>query len=58
MKELFEQPEMETENASKAITYYEATDEQRYCRFYDPETNGCFKGNRCLLLHAPPLEGY
>lgn len=57
MKELFEEPEMQTMNAVKAVVGYVPTDEKRYCRFYNPITNGCFKGSKCLLLHAPPIEG-
>lgn len=56
-KELFEEPEMQTMNALKAVVGYVPTDEKRYCRFYNPITNGCFKGSKCLLLHAPEIEG-
>lgn len=56
-KELFEEPEMQTMNALKAVVGYVPTDEKRYCRYYNPITNGCFKGSKCLLLHAPAIEG-
>lgn len=53
----FDEQEMETTDALKAVVGYACTDEQRYCRFYNPITNECFKGSKCLLLHAPLIEG-
>lgn len=33
-----------TSDPLKALLGYHPTDEQRICKFYDPELNGCFKG--------------
>lgn len=56
-KELFEEPVMQTENVLKAVIGYVPTDERRYCRYYNPISNACFKGSKCLLLHAPSIDG-
>ncbi|EDV35818.2 uncharacterized protein Dana_GF12657 [Drosophila ananassae] len=42
-----------TSDPLKALLGYHPTDEQRICKFYDPELNGCFKGNSCRLVHEP-----
>lgn len=34
-------------------------DDRDYCKFYDPETLGCFKGAHCTKIHKPLDEdGY
>lgn len=55
--ELFEEPEMVTSNASKAVSGYVPQDDKRNCPFYDPATGRCFKGNSCRLEHVAPLMG-
>lgn len=54
---LYEEPELITTNALKAVSGHVAQDERRICPFYDPKTGACFKGNSCHLLHMPMLQG-
>lgn len=54
---LYEEPEMVTTNALKAVLRYVPQDEKRNCPFYDPQTGRCFKENACLLEHVAPLDG-
>lgn len=56
LKELYEEP-LNTSNAMKAIMGYAPRDDERICRFYDPETGKCFKGNNCQFEHVPALKG-
>lgn len=38
---------------------YLPKDDKEYCKFYDPKTLGCFKGNHCTKIHLPKDEsGY
>lgn len=54
---LYEEPEMVTTNALKAVLGYVPHDDSRICQFYDQATGGCFKGNACRLEHVAPLMG-
>lgn len=54
---LFEEPEMITSNASRAVMGHDPQDDKRICPFYDPATGGCFKGNQCRLEHVMPIAG-
>lgn len=54
---LYEEPEMVTTNALKAVLGYVPNDDSRICQFYDPATGGCFKGNACRKEHVAPLMG-
>ncbi|XP_050743143.1 uncharacterized protein LOC108022663 [Drosophila biarmipes] len=45
--------EESTSDPLKAVLGFRPTDEQRICRHYDPQLNGCFKGNNCRLVHEP-----
>lgn len=56
LEELYEEP-LNTSNALKAIMGYAPKDDERICRFYDPETGKCFKGNSCQFEHVPALKG-
>ncbi|RYG45012.1 MAG: hypothetical protein EOO01_18505 [Chitinophagaceae bacterium] len=49
---LYEEPEMVTTNALKAVLGYVPHDDSRICQFYDQATGGCFKGNACRLEHV------
>ncbi|SPP75651.1 blast:RING finger protein 17 [Drosophila guanche] len=42
-----------TSDPLMAVLGFRPTDEQRICRHYDPELNGCFKGGSCRLAHEP-----
>ncbi|XP_031632213.1 uncharacterized protein LOC116346353 isoform X2 [Contarinia nasturtii] len=55
-KILFEEPKMMTTNALKAVAGHVPTDEKLICKFYDPKTGGCFKGNSCHLIHVQVLR--
>lgn len=54
---LYEEPEMMTSNASRAVTGHDPQDDKRICPHYDPKTGGCFKGNQCRLEHVLPITG-
>lgn len=54
---LYEEPEMMTTNALKAIYGFVPQDEKHICKFYDAVTGRCFKGNSCKLEHVPILNG-
>lgn len=54
---LYEEPEMMTTNAMKAVHGFEPQDDKRNCPHYDPRTGRCFKGNSCRLEHVPTLMG-
>lgn len=54
---LYEEPEMQTTNAMRAVYGYDPTDDRRLCPHYDPETGACWKGNTCPYEHGPKLEG-
>lgn len=54
---LYEEPEIVTTNALKAVLNYVPQDDSRICQHYDPRTGRCFKGNACNLEHVAPLEG-
>lgn len=55
--QLFEEPDMITTNAMKAIMGHDPQDDKRICPFYDEKTGGCFKGNSCRLMHVPRMMG-
>lgn len=52
---LFEQP-LNTSNAMVAVTGYEPKDDARICKFYDPSTGKCFKGNSCKFEHVQIMK--
>lgn len=54
---LYEEPQLVTTNALKAVLSYIPRDDNRICQHYDPRTGRCFKGNSCILEHVAPLEG-
>lgn len=54
---LYEEPEMTTTNALKAVYKFIPQDEKRICPFFDPKTGRCFKGNTCKLEHVHFLNG-
>lgn len=54
---LFEEHEISTSNALKAVIGYVPQDEKRICQHYDPVTGGCFKGNACRFEHVELLAG-
>lgn len=54
---LYEEPELVTTNALKAVLHYVPQDEKRICPHYNPRTGQCFKGNSCHLEHVAILEG-
>lgn len=56
-KILFEEPQMVTTNALKAVAGYVPKDEKQICKFYNSTTGHCFKGNSCHLIHVPTLSG-
>lgn len=55
--QLYEEPEMITSNAMKAIMGHDPQDDKRICPFYDEKTGGCYKGNKCRLLHVSKIMG-
>lgn len=56
MEMLFEEPEMITTNAMRAVQGYDPQDDRRLCPHYDPKTGGCWKGNTCRFEHGPKME--
>lgn len=54
---LYEEPELVTTNALKAVLHYVPQDERRICPHYNPITGRCFKGNSCHLEHVAILNG-
>lgn len=54
---LYEEPQIVTTNALKAVLNYIPRDDERICQHYDPKTGRCFKGNSCNLEHVAPLKG-
>lgn len=55
--QLYEEPEMITTNAMKAIMGHDPQDDKRICPFYDEKTGRCYKGNSCRLLHVSKIMG-
>lgn len=56
LEELFEEP-LNTSNALVAVTGYAPKDDARLCRFFNPKTGKCFKGNSCRFEHAQIMKG-
>lgn len=44
-------------NPMKAIMGYAPTDDERICKFYNPKTGKCFKGNNCSFEHVQIMKG-
>lgn len=57
LDQLYEEPEIVTTNALKAVLHYIPRDDSRICQHYDERTGRCFKGNSCNLEHVAPLKG-
>lgn len=55
---LYEEPEIMTTNAMRAVYGHDPQDDKRLCPFYDPETGACWKGNSCRFEHGPKLAGW
>lgn len=55
LDELYEEP-VQTTNAMKAVMGYVPKDEARICKFYNPVTKSCFKGNNCKLEHTELMK--
>ncbi|CAG9804647.1 unnamed protein product [Chironomus riparius] len=53
VKELYEEP-LGTSDALIAVQGYSTNEDAQFCKFYDPNTGGCFKGSMCKLKHLPP----
>lgn len=45
-----------TSNAMVAVLGYDPKDESRYCKHYNEQTGGCFKGVNCTFIHQKPLQ--
>lgn len=56
MDDLLDDEQTETSNAMVAVMGYDPKDEARYCKFYNEEEGGCFKGASCTFIHQKPLE--
>ena len=51
LKDLFEEP-FNTSNVMEAVMGFDPKDEEKLCKFFDPTTNSCFKGNKCKKEHS------
>lgn len=56
MEEFLNDNETGTSNAMVAVMGYDPKDESRYCKHYNEETGGCFKGVNCTFIHQKPLQ--
>lgn len=52
---LYEEP-LNTDNAQIAVMGFQTHDDDRLCKFYDPNIGGCWKGGRCKQIHLPELK--
>uniref|UniRef100_A0A336M9X8 CSON012062 protein n=1 Tax=Culicoides sonorensis TaxID=179676 RepID=A0A336M9X8_CULSO len=55
VQDLFEEDQIATSNAMVAVMGYDPKDEGKYCKFYNEQTGGCFKGANCNKIHLKPL---
>lgn len=56
-REMFDEEPKNFTDPLKAVLGYHPKDEEKYCRFYDPVTGGCYKGGQCTYYHYPELKG-
>lgn len=56
LEELYEEP-FNTSNALVAVMGYAPRDDAVICRFTNPKTGKCFKGNNCRLEHVQIMKG-
>lgn len=56
LRELNEEP-LNTENAMVAVMGYNPQDDKRICKFYNANTNECFKGAHCKYEHVQKNKG-
>lgn len=56
LRELNEEP-LNTANAMVAVMGYNPKDDKRICKFYNPNTNECFKGAHCKYEHVQKNKG-
>ncbi|CRK96400.1 CLUMA_CG009817, isoform A [Clunio marinus] len=54
--EIWHEEPLNTENAQLAVQGFVTHDDENLCKFYEPETGGCFKGGRCKQLHIPEIK--
>lgn len=52
VEELYEEP-LATSDALVAVQGFSTKDDAQLCKFYDPNTGGCFKGAKCKQKHLP-----
>lgn len=55
-KEVWDEEPLNTNNPQVALQGYQTRDDDRLCKFYDPEIGGCWKGGRCKLRHVAELK--
>lgn len=54
-REIWEEETPNTSNPQIALQGFQTKDDDRLCKFYDPEIGGCWKGGRCKLRHRKEL---
>lgn len=55
-KEIWDEEPLNTNNPQVALQGFQTRDDNRLCKFYDPEIGGCWKGGRCKLRHVAELK--
>lgn len=55
-KEMWDaEPDEDTSDPQIATQGFKTVDDDRICKFFDPEIGGCWKGSRCRLRHVTTL---
>ena len=54
--EILDEEPLNTGNPLIAVQGFVTHDDDRLCKFFDPDTVGCFKGGRCRMQHRPEIK--
>lgn len=54
--EMLEEKPLNTEDALVAVQGFHTKDDERICKFYDPQIGGCWKGGNCRMIHIHKTE--